>query len=156
MAVITTEKLGATVVEAPAIRIEPLAPDLPDLGAFDLVCVTSPNGAHALFERLGAGGLDARALSGATVAAIGPGTARALAEHGIRADLVIVSRQDGRPGVTYHPLFRFQMLALMPNGHAYAAKRYLRAVATPTGSHSSGTPIGIVALRGTPSYSPVN
>jgi len=81
-------ELGATVVEAPAIRIEPLAPDLPDLGAFDLVCVTSPNGAHALFERLGAAGLDARALAGATVAAIGPGTARALGEHGIRADLV--------------------------------------------------------------------
>ena len=81
-------ELGATVVEAPAIRIEPLAPDLPDLSAFDLVCVTSPNGAHALFERLGAAGLDARALAGATVAAIGPGTARALGEHGIRADLV--------------------------------------------------------------------
>jgi LysR family transcriptional regulator for metE and metH len=44
-----------------------------------------------------------------------------------RADLVIVSRQDGRPGVAYHPLFRFQMLALMPNGHPYASKRHLRA-----------------------------
>jgi len=81
-------ELGATVVEAPAIRIAPLAPALPDLAAFDLLCVTSPNGAHALFERLGAAGLDARALAGATVAAIGPGTARALREHGIRADLV--------------------------------------------------------------------
>ena len=81
-------ELGATVVEAPAIRIAPLAAALPDLAAFDLVCVTSPNGAHALFERLGAAGLDARALAGATVAAIGPGTGRALREHGIRADLV--------------------------------------------------------------------
>jgi uroporphyrinogen III methyltransferase / synthase len=35
-----------------------------------------------------AAGLDARALAGATVAAIGPGTARALAEHGIAADVV--------------------------------------------------------------------
>ncbi|MDX2113694.1 MAG: hypothetical protein SFW63_08200 [Alphaproteobacteria bacterium] len=34
-------------------------------------------------------------------------------------------------------------------------RRYLRAVATPTGTHSVGTPIGIVALRGTPSYAPV-
>ena len=50
--------------------------------------MTSPNGAHALFERLDGAGLDARALAGRTVAAIGPGTARALAEHGIRADLV--------------------------------------------------------------------
>jgi len=35
-------------------------------------------------------------------------------------------------------------------------KRYLRAVATPTGSHSTGTPIGMVALRGTAAYRPVN
>jgi uroporphyrinogen III methyltransferase/synthase len=81
-------ELGAAVVEAPAIRTRPLDADLPDVGGFDLVCVTSPNGAHALFERLGAAGLDARALAGRTVAAIGPGTARALAEHGIRADVV--------------------------------------------------------------------
>ena len=33
-------------------------------------------------------GRDARALANATVAAIGPGTAAALAEHGIRADIV--------------------------------------------------------------------
>lgn len=36
------------------------------------------------------------------------------------------------------------------------AKRYLRAVATPTGTHTSGTPMGVIALRGTPAYSPVN
>lgn len=35
------------------------------------------------------------------------------------------------------------------------AKRYLRAVATPTGTHSVGTPIGMVALRGTPNCAPV-
>jgi uroporphyrinogen III methyltransferase/synthase len=81
-------ELGATVVEAPAIRTEPLDAELPDLSAYDLLCVTSPTGAHVLFERLAAAGLDARALAGATVAAIGPGTARALAEHGIRADVV--------------------------------------------------------------------
>jgi uroporphyrinogen III methyltransferase/synthase len=81
-------ELGAAVVEAPAIRTRSLAAELPGLAAYDLVCVTSPNGAHALFELLGAAGLDARALAGRTVAAIGPGTARALGEHGIRADLV--------------------------------------------------------------------
>jgi hypothetical protein len=35
------------------------------------------------------------------------------------------------------------------------SKRYLKAVATPTGTHSVGTPIGVVALRGTGAYSPV-
>lgn len=34
-------------------------------------------------------------------------------------------------------------------------KRYLKAVATPTGTHSVGTPIGMLALRSTAAYSPV-
>ncbi len=41
-----------------------------------------------LFEAMEAAGLDARALAGVTVAAIGPGTARALAERGVLADVV--------------------------------------------------------------------
>ena len=62
--------------------------ELPDLAGYDLVCVTSPNGAHELFARLAEAGLDARALAGRSVAAIGPGTARALGEHGIVPDVV--------------------------------------------------------------------
>ena len=81
-------ELGADVIEAPAIRVRSVEAELPDLTAYDLICVTSPNGAHALFTRLAAAGRDARALANRTVAAIGPGTARALAEHGIRADVV--------------------------------------------------------------------
>jgi uroporphyrinogen III methyltransferase / synthase len=77
-------ELGAAVVEAPAIRTRPLDVALPDLRAYDLVCVTSPNGVEELFARV----RDARALSGLTVAAIGPGTARALKERGIVADVV--------------------------------------------------------------------
>jgi uroporphyrinogen III methyltransferase/synthase len=41
-----------------------------------------------MFARLAAGGRDARSLAGARVAAIGPGTAAALAAHGIAADVV--------------------------------------------------------------------
>jgi uroporphyrinogen III methyltransferase/synthase len=44
--------LGAGVVEAPAIRIEALAGEAPDVTAYDLICFTSPNGVHLLFERL--------------------------------------------------------------------------------------------------------
>jgi uroporphyrinogen III methyltransferase / synthase len=80
--------LGAEVVEAPAIRIVALGPPLPVLDPYDLVCLTSPNGVRLLFERLAAAGLDARVLHGARVAAIGPGTARALREHGVIADVV--------------------------------------------------------------------
>jgi uroporphyrinogen III methyltransferase/synthase len=77
-------ELGADVVEAPAIRVRPLDAALPDPAGFDLVCVTSPNGAELLLDRL----RDARALAGVTVAAIGPGTARALRARGIEPDVV--------------------------------------------------------------------
>jgi uroporphyrinogen III methyltransferase/synthase len=90
----TLRDLGAEVVELPAIRVEPRTGS-PEVGAaigaiaeYSLVCLTSPNGVGLLFEALGEAGLDARALAGATVAAIGPGTARALAKHGIAADIV--------------------------------------------------------------------
>jgi uroporphyrinogen III methyltransferase/synthase len=75
--------LGAQVVETPAIRIEPLTVELPEPP--DLLCFTSPNGVHLYFERLPG---DARSLAGTRIAAIGPGTATALREHGIEADVV--------------------------------------------------------------------
>jgi uroporphyrinogen III methyltransferase/synthase len=50
--------------------------------------VSSPNGAHELFARLHASGRDARALVSGRVAAMGPGTARALLDHGVVADIV--------------------------------------------------------------------
>jgi uroporphyrinogen III methyltransferase / synthase len=78
-------ELGAEVLEAPAIRIEPRPVELPDLGAVDLLCFTSPNGVRLFFEALRG---DARALAGTEVAAIGPGTAAELERHGIRADAV--------------------------------------------------------------------
>ncbi len=86
--------LGAEVVELPAIRIEPriggdeVREAAGSIGTYALVCLTSPNGVELLFEALGEAGLDARALAGVTVAAIGPGTARALSEHGVAADVV--------------------------------------------------------------------
>ncbi len=90
----TLRDLGAEVVELPAIRIEPrletaeVRAAAAAIGVYELVCLTSPNGAHLLFEAIAGAGLDARALAGATVAAIGPGTARALAEHGVLADVL--------------------------------------------------------------------
>jgi uroporphyrinogen III methyltransferase/synthase len=80
--------LGARAIEAPTIRIVATSEELPPLSEFDLVCLTSANGVELLFERLAARGDDARALAGAVVAAIGPGTARALREHGVIADVV--------------------------------------------------------------------
>jgi uroporphyrinogen III methyltransferase/synthase len=90
----TLRDLGADVVELPAIRIVPRL-DAPEvraaaaaIGEYSLVCMTSPNGVRLLFEALAAAGKDARSLVAATVAAIGPGTARALASRGVSADIV--------------------------------------------------------------------
>jgi uroporphyrinogen III methyltransferase/synthase len=80
--------LGADVLETPAIRVVALDGPALDPAGYDLLCLTSPNGVRLLFERLAAGGRDARALHGARIAAIGPGTARALREHGVVADVV--------------------------------------------------------------------
>jgi uroporphyrinogen III methyltransferase / synthase len=88
--------LGAAVLEAPAIRIEPRLGDASVRAAvsrlaareFDVVCLTSPNGVRLMMEALRAAGLDARALAGATLAAIGPGTDAALFDSGLRADLL--------------------------------------------------------------------
>jgi uroporphyrinogen III methyltransferase/synthase len=90
----TLQGLGAQVVELPAIRIESLTGTdearaaAKAIGDYDLICLTSPNGVKLLFEAIAEVGLDARALAGATVVAIGPGTARALAAEGIAADVI--------------------------------------------------------------------
>jgi uroporphyrinogen III methyltransferase / synthase len=77
-------ELGADVIEAPAIRTESLPAEVPDLSGYDLLIASSPNGVRELFARI----RDARSLAGLTVAAMGPGTARAFREHGIEADIV--------------------------------------------------------------------
>jgi len=87
-------RLGAEVVEVPAIRIVPCPDGMRAAAAIvarrecDVVCLTSPNGAELLMDALAAQDLDARVLAGMVVAAIGPGTAAALRARGVRADVV--------------------------------------------------------------------
>ena len=86
---VSLSSLGAETVEVPTIRTEAVDVGVPlDPSGHDLLCVTSTNSVDILMDRLAAGGLDARALNGITVAAIGPGTAKALLGRGIKADLV--------------------------------------------------------------------
>jgi uroporphyrinogen III methyltransferase / synthase len=81
-------ELGHEVVLCPLIRIDRIGGGPVELSAYDWVIVTSPNGAEELMAR--ARGRPAR------VAAIGPGTAAALARAGVMADLVPeVSTQEG-------------------------------------------------------------
>jgi uroporphyrinogen III methyltransferase/synthase len=88
------QALGAQVDVQPAIRIEapsdwkPLDDALRRAGEFNWIAFSSSNGVNAFFERLAALGGDARWLARVRLAAIGPGTAAALAEYHLRADLV--------------------------------------------------------------------
>jgi uroporphyrinogen III methyltransferase/synthase len=83
------ERLGATVIELPSIALEEVEFSLPALSDYAWAVFTSVNGVQALFDRgLRPAGLDARALGGVKVAAIGPGTAAALATRGIVVDLL--------------------------------------------------------------------
>jgi uroporphyrinogen III methyltransferase/synthase len=86
-------ELGADVIEAPAICIEPLdsAPLRTALGAlrdYRWVIFTSRNAVDVVWGELRSLGLDARALAGAKLVAVGPSTSAALAERGMIADLV--------------------------------------------------------------------
>lgn len=87
-------KRGAEVLELPSIETLPLK-DLSVLSAaFDHIdeyqwaAFTSPYGVRVFFEELFKSGRDARMLAHMKFAVIGEGTAKALAEHGIRADLI--------------------------------------------------------------------
>jgi uroporphyrinogen III methyltransferase/synthase len=86
-------ELGAEVLLQPAIEIS----DPPDwftvdealarLREFDWLVFSSANGVRSLLDRLPAIGCDLRSLGNVRIAAIGPGTSRALCEHRLSADL---------------------------------------------------------------------
>jgi len=83
---------GADVIEMPASRIEPLDPTplrraIAQLGQYRLVIFTSQNGVRIFWDELRGQGLDARAFSGARIAAVGPATAAALLECGLSVDV---------------------------------------------------------------------
>ena len=88
------EAQGAEAVEAPLINIvppedyEPLDAACERAGAFDWIVFTSANGATAFMDRLLQGTRDVRALAGAKLCAVGPGTASRLTRFGLNVDLI--------------------------------------------------------------------
>jgi len=84
--------LGATVVEAPAIRVElhpeRLIVDERAATRWDWVIFTSQNAVAAVFAALDAAGRDARAFGSTCIAAVGEATAAALRARGIRPDFL--------------------------------------------------------------------
>jgi len=149
------EDLGASVVQAPVIRIQSLPIPTLDLTPYDLVCFTSPNAVETLFARLAETATetmeapsdraaamtspprDARAFAGARVAAIGPGTARALAERGIVADIV-PERSVAESLV--------QALAEVPVQRALVARAKEARDVLPDALHARGAEADVLAL----------
>ena len=86
------EAEGAFVTEAPAIKLVSRAgaPDLCEAvtAPADWWAFSSANGVEAAMQTLLAAGLDARALAGKRLAAVGQATAAALTGYGLRADFV--------------------------------------------------------------------
>ena len=81
------ERLGHDVVECPLIEIERTSDEPIDASGYEWLIVTSPNGADEVARR-------GRNLP--KLAAVGPGTAERLREHGLEPDFVPrVSSQDG-------------------------------------------------------------
>jgi len=84
----------ARLVHQPLIAIRPLEDSsevdraLTALGTYRWVVFTSRYTIDAVFQRMGALGLDSRAFAGVKVAAVGRATARDLAARGLKADLV--------------------------------------------------------------------
>jgi uroporphyrinogen-III synthase len=82
------EALGLDVLECPLIEIERTSDEPLDASGYDWLVVTSPNGADELARR--------RVGTLPRVAAVGPGTAERLREHGIEPGFVpLVSTQEG-------------------------------------------------------------
>ena len=87
------QRFGATALEMPVIRVVPpedsgpLDAALAEAERYDWLVFTSANGVRFVTERLAQLGQDVRALKGPRVAAIGPKTAAAAEQAGMRVSL---------------------------------------------------------------------
>jgi len=98
----TLRGLGADPLEVPTISVEPPRTPAPMEralrglvgGRYAWVAFTSANAVRAVREKLEESGLDARAFAGVRLAAVGDATAAALAEFGLRADLLPSGEQS--------------------------------------------------------------
>lgn len=82
------EKLGANVIEAPAISIEHLDFEFRELNDVGYVIFTSTNGVHHTMRALFESGRDVRYFSNVKLCAVGTSTSAALFEYGLSADMI--------------------------------------------------------------------
>lgn len=89
------EALGAEAIMYPTIVIEPIAEEverlaetLEELKSFTHLVITSVNGVEIFFRTLYNKGLDARALAGLHITAVGPETKKAFEQNGVVPDFM--------------------------------------------------------------------
>jgi uroporphyrinogen III methyltransferase / synthase len=133
-------ELGANVVQTPAIRTRALPGPPLDPSPYDLICLASPNAVEHLFARIDDGVHppgDARSLAHARVAAIGPATARALAKHGVIADVIPVRA---------HAESLLEALERMPLSRVLIPRARDAPDVLPDGLRAHGAQVDVVAL----------
>jgi len=80
--------MGAAILALPAFEVAP-SDDMPEpfaIDGYDWILLTSPNAAEALFDNLERQQLDARALAGTRLCAVGKATAAAVERRHLRID----------------------------------------------------------------------
>ncbi|MEW6218251.1 MAG: uroporphyrinogen-III C-methyltransferase [Thermodesulfobacteriota bacterium] len=88
------EELGASCFACPTIEMRPpaswqeLDTELDQVSSYDWLVFTSANGVELFMSRLLERGQDVRSLAGPRIAAVGEKTGQALAQRGLRPDLI--------------------------------------------------------------------
>ena len=135
--------LGADVMEYPCIRTTPIVPcagldeAIAHIGNYQWLAFTSPAGVETLWAWLDSQGLDVRALGNSKLAALGPGTAKALKNHGLRADLM--------PAV-YDAEHLGQALAATATGAVLMLRAQEASPALPAALDQAGIPYDDIAI----------
>ena len=124
-------ELGAEVLQHPVMTIEPPADwksvdaTLNAIDRFDWIVFSSVYGVEGFFERLSAIGKDGRCLHRAKIAAVGSGTAAAIAKYSIHCDMVPqVAGAESLAELLIHDCIDQQFLfARNPDGETVAMKK---------------------------------
>ncbi|PDO11023.1 MAG: uroporphyrinogen-III C-methyltransferase [Candidatus Reconcilbacillus cellulovorans] len=119
------DELGGEPVECPMIRIRPtrdparlarLDAAIDRLDEFDWIMFTSANGVEHFFRRMRERSADVRRLARARIAVVGEKTAAALADSGLKADVVPDQYEAERLLEVIRGLARAGERALLPRG----------------------------------------
>lgn len=114
-------ELGAEVLEIPTIKIVPpdqksdLADALLEIGSYEWIIFTSPNGVTAFFDAFFRVFDDMRSIGGARFLAVGPATAAKLKEYHLKVDLMpekFVTKEIAKTFKEYQDIENVRMLLM--------------------------------------------